>query len=38
VVSTHWYEEMPHGFVQLPAPEADEALAVACGFLRRVLA
>jgi len=37
VISTHWYEEMPHGFVQLPAPEADEALALAGTFLRRVL-
>ncbi len=37
VVSTHWYDEMPHGFVQLPAPEGEEAITRASEFLRRVL-
>jgi acetyl esterase/lipase len=33
----HRYEAMPHAFVQLPAPEADEAIGVACAFLRAVM-
>lgn len=31
----HEYADMPHAFVQLPGlPEADEAIGVACAFLR----
>jgi len=33
--SLHKYPEMPHAFLQLPASEADDALATACAFLRR---
>lgn len=36
--SLHTYAEMPHAFVQLGPPEADEALSVACAFLRDQLA
>jgi hypothetical protein len=28
---------MPHAFLQLPATEADQALAVSCAFLRELL-
>jgi acetyl esterase len=31
----HRYDDMPHAFLQLPGlPEADQALGVACDFLR----
>jgi acetyl esterase len=32
----HRYDAMPHAFVQLPAAEADQAIQVACDFLKRV--
>ena len=35
VSTLHQYVDMPHAFVQLPGlPEADQAVAVACDFLR----
>ena len=34
----HRYDEMPHAFMQLELPEATQALAAACRFLRRHLA
>jgi len=32
----HRYDGMPHAFVQLPVSDADQAIAVACGFLKTV--
>ena len=34
VAVLHTYAEMPHAFLQLGPPEADEAIATACSFLR----